>query len=478
MPFTQIVGPTVKTGSWRRESLRATLWLVPGALVVVGAIIFVISYSVDRAAYRRTISLPKWVNSGSSDAARQVLIGLAAATITVAGVVFSITIVALTLASQQFGPRMMRNFIRDRGTQFTLGMFVATFVFDVLALGSITSDSTAGDFIPHLSITIALALVLGDLVVFIYFIHHVTKSIQLPHVIAGIAHDLEQATDKTLSAPPPNVPIVGLSVPELTRRIKDDGVEIAADRSGYLQFVGYSRLVRIAAASESAIQLLHRPGHFVIEGRPLARVWPASAGDAIAFELSRRHITGPHRTLTQDPIFAIDQLVEIAIRALSPAVNDTFTALACIDWLGDGLCKLSAARVSDGVHRDRRGYIRLIEAGVTFERMVNGAYDKIRQAGRGMPAVSIRQLDSLGRIMEYTMNQSQRVALLRQAGMIINAVDDSVSEPNDRADARSLYDIALQNAEGARTLPPRVASRQRTRPSRRVETPSRNRSRP
>ena len=129
-----------KHRDWRRDSLRSTLWVVPSALVAAVSALFLGTYAIDRAAHYGSISLPTWVNSGSADAGRQVLIGLAAATITVAGVVFSITIVALTLASQQFGPRMLRNFIRDRGTQFALGLFVATFVYDVLALGSITSQ--------------------------------------------------------------------------------------------------------------------------------------------------------------------------------------------------------------------------------------------------------------------------------------------------------------------------------------------------
>ena len=125
------------------------------------------------------------------------LIAIAAAVITVIGVVFSITILALTLASQQFGPRMMRNFIRDIGNQLTLGVFVGTFVYSVLALGSITSVASGryGDFVPHLSITVAEALLLVDLAVLIYFIHHIAKSIQLPEVIAGIARDLLAAID-------------------------------------------------------------------------------------------------------------------------------------------------------------------------------------------------------------------------------------------------------------------------------------------
>src|SRR6202040_2663539 len=175
---------------WRREAMRTNLWLVPAAeaLVVLG--VFVGTHAVDRAAYRGDLQLPAWVLSGTADSARQILTAIAAAIMTVVGVVFSITIVALTLASTQFGPRMMRNFIRDRGTQLTLGTFVATFFYAMLTLISIGAT-----FVPHLSVTMALALTAVDLGVLIYFIHHTATAIQLPEVIASIARDLAGAID-------------------------------------------------------------------------------------------------------------------------------------------------------------------------------------------------------------------------------------------------------------------------------------------
>ncbi len=180
--------------SWRRDALRTTFWVMPVLLICVAVILFLITFEIDLAAYHRHLTLPWWVRTGSADAGRQVLIAIAAAIITTIGVVFSITILALTLASQQFGPRMMRNFIRDLGNQMTLGVFVATFVYSVLGLGSITG-LPGGDFVPHLTITVAEALLLVDLAVLVYFIHHIAKSIQLPEVIAGIARDLDQAID-------------------------------------------------------------------------------------------------------------------------------------------------------------------------------------------------------------------------------------------------------------------------------------------
>src|SRR5580704_11247740 len=185
--------------SWRWEELRTTLWVVPVILIVISVLLFLVTFEIDLAAFHGHLKLPAWIRTGNADAERQVLIAIAAAVITVVGVVFSITILALTLASQQFGPRMMRNFVRDIGNQVTLGVFVGTFVYSVLGLGSITSISS-GNFVPRLSIAVAEALLLVDLAVLIYFIHHIAKSIQLPEVIAGIARDLTRAIDAEFPA--------------------------------------------------------------------------------------------------------------------------------------------------------------------------------------------------------------------------------------------------------------------------------------
>src|SRR4249919_1191126 len=179
---------------WRQEVLRTNLWFVPALEVVAAIVLFAGTLAVDRGAYHGEFTLPGWVISGSADAARQILTTIAAAIITVVGVVFSIILVTLTLTSTQFGPRMLRNFIRDRGTQLTLGTFVATFVYSVLALGSI-GQGGHGSFVPHISITVTLVLMVADLGVLIYFLNHVATQIQLPQVIAGIAGDLAEAID-------------------------------------------------------------------------------------------------------------------------------------------------------------------------------------------------------------------------------------------------------------------------------------------
>jgi uncharacterized membrane protein len=336
---------------------------------------------------------------------------------------------------------MLRNFIRDRGTQLTLGTFVATFVYCVVALVSIGPGSQ-GEFVPHVSITTTFGLVLVDLAVLIYFIHHIATQIQLPQVIASIAKDLARA-----------VAVQGVDRRQLHTRAADDapsldallatiepfGAVIRTPKSGYVQFIRHRTLIRIATEANAVIRLPYRPGHFLVEGRELASVWPPEAAERVARYLARAQVTGPYRTLTQDVAFGVDQLVEIAIRALSPAVNDTFTALTCIDWLGDSLCKIAARWAPTQVHRDRDGYIRVITDEVSYERLVQRAFEKVRQAGRGMPAVMIRQLEALATIMEQTTDPKRAAVLMNQAAMIQRANVESVPEESDRADVHRRY---------------------------------------
>jgi uncharacterized membrane protein len=431
---------------WRREVLRTNLWLVPAVEVIAAIALFAVTTAIDRAAYHGMFTVPSWVISGTSDAARQILTAIAAAVITVVGVVFSIILVALTLASTQFGPRMLRNFVRDRGTQLTLGTFVATFVYAVLVLVSI-GPGPRGDFVPHVGVTVTLALMVADLAVLIYFIHHIATTIQLPQVIASIARDLAEAIETqggddgaaVRTGPAGNGPS---SVELLSRMEAAGGVVTAAD-SGYLQFIRIRSLVSFAEEANVVICLNHRPGHFIVQGHPIGTVWPPEAAARVNEALGRAHITGPYRTLTQDVSFGIDQLVEIGIRALSPAVNDTFTAMTCVDWLGDNLCKIVKRWHPTRVHRDGQGFIRLIAAQPSYERLVQRSFEKIREASMGMPAIMIRQLDTIAQIMMETSSPGQRRVLLDQAGMIQRASERSIPEEADRADVRRSFEAVL-----------------------------------
>src|ERR1700744_1672870 len=278
--------------NWRDEALRTNLWLIPAIESLAAVALFAATVSVDEAAFHGRLRLPAWGISRSPGASREILSSLAGALITVVGVVFSVMIVALTLASQQFGPRMLRTFIRDRGSQLTLGTFVGTSFYAMLVLISIGST-----FVPHLSVTVALALTAIDLGVLIYFIHHIATAIQLPAVIASIAHDLARAIDAEAGpasasgfsavGPPPDGP----SVEVLLARLDRFGHVVVAPASGYLRFVRHATLVRIATEYDAVIRLHYRPGHFLTRGHPMATVWPPEAAPAIGHRLEKVHIT-------------------------------------------------------------------------------------------------------------------------------------------------------------------------------------------
>jgi uncharacterized membrane protein len=429
-----------------REELRTNLWFVPLLEVIAALALFVITYSLDRAAFDGTIQVPSWALRGSPDAAREILTSVAAAIITVVGVVFSIVIVALTLTSTQFGPRMLRNFIRDRGTQLTLGTFVGTFVYAILAVGSIGQQSR-GNFVPHISITVTLALVVIDLGVLIYFINHIATQIQLPQVIASIAGDLAKAieTQAGIAAATKAAP----SAAAILASLDGAGGLVAAPRSGYLQFIRRPTLVRIASSADVVIHMMHRPGHFLVQGHPYATVWPAEKAEVVARELARSHVTGPYRTLAQDVSFGLDQLVEIALRALSPAVNDTFTAITCIDWIGDSLYKVTGNWQPRHVYTDDKGKVRAITTEPTYQRLVERSFEKVRQAAKGMPAIMIRQLDALAKIIQRSDNEVDRAFLAEQAAMIESLAVATVDEPADLADVRRAYHGVISQVASA-----------------------------
>jgi len=426
---------------WRREAIRTNLWVVPAFGIVAVVALFAVTYSVDRAAYNGHLQLPSWVLSGTADAARMILTTIAAALITVVGIVFSITIVALTLASTQFGPRMLRNFVRDQGTQLTLGAFVATFCYTVITLVSV-SPGPRGDFVPHLSITVVLVMTLADVGVLIYFLNHIATMIQLPVVIAGIASTLANEISAQQRGGSFGLGAArGPSSEELLTRLEESGAEIRTPRSGYLQVIRNESLVKIATSAEAVIHLPYRPGHFLVAGQVMARVWPADAASYVEENLVRGHITGPYRTLTQDISFGFDQLVEIALRALSPAINDTFTAMTCVDWIGDCLCRISNSWRPQRIRRDTTGHIRVIAYQADFDRLVERAFEKVRQASDGMPAVMIRQLESLAKIIDQTPDSSRRATLLREAERIQRASLRTVAEAADRDDVTRRYEV-------------------------------------
>jgi uncharacterized membrane protein len=416
--------------------LRTSFWFLPAAMAFGAAVLSMVSLTLDEAVKDSTVASAAWIYGGGAEGARALLSTVAGSMITVAGVVFSITIVALTLAASQFGPRLLRTFMRDRGNQIVLGAFLSTYLYCLLVLRTIRSGADQ-EVVPHLSVTLALLLAVLSLGVLIYFVHHVSASIQASNLIAAVSGELTLAIDRLFpeclgeeaDATQQDVPTT--ASPD---HLANSGGGVTAAASGYIQALDNDALLRLARTHDILVRLERRPGHFVADGTLLATVWPASKLDeALGWRIRKSFVTGPERTPTQDVEFAIDQLVEIAVRALSPGLNDPFTAMTCLDRLGDALVRLAGRRIPSP-YRLEGDKLRIIAEPVTFAGVANAAFNQIRQYGRSSVAVTIRLLETIGQVAEHARRQEDLSVLRRHAEMVLRGVA-GWPEANDRADA-------------------------------------------
>lgn len=440
------------------EGLRTSLWLIPSlmAAVAVGLALGLLSVG-DRPAGEH-LPLVRWFYSGGPEGARELLSTIAGSMITVAGVTFSVTVVALTLASQQYGPRLLRNFMRDLGNQVVLGTFIATFLYCLLVLRSVRGQD--GGFVPHLAVTAGLILAIASLGVLIYFIHHVTSSIQASALVAVVGQDLEEAIDRLFPSSIGYPPMEAESEsPALPPDFADRAESLSAAESGYLQAVDSECLIQLAEDHDLVMTLEYRPGHFINRGNVIVRAWSSSGlSEPVRTSIVEAFVLGEERTLTQDVEFAVDQLVEIAVRALSPGINDPFTAITCLDRLGAGLSRLAERRMPSRYRHDRRGRLRIVATPVTFAGVTDAAFNAIRQYGRSSAPVTIRMLDTIRRIAEHVRTEEAKAALSRQATMIERGSQEALPDPHDREAVRERYESALRTLAPADRLVSREAA--------------------
>lgn len=424
------------------ESVRASFWFLPGLMVFTAICLSVVMVVIDRrVALDSNYSFFGFLYSVGPEGARSFLSTIAGSMITVAGVAFSITIVALTLASSQFGPRLLRNFMQDTGNQVVLGTFIATFIYCLLVLRSV---HTVGEhvFVPGLATNFAAVLALANVGVLIYFIHHVATSIQADRVIAIVYHDLEEHLQRLFPEELGYEPQDSESA-EIRPHPEEDSYKevrhILASQSGFVQAIDSDGLLQITREHDFLIHLQRRPGEFVVAGGALAIVRSAEPLDeSPAEQIVHAFIVGSQRTPEQDAEFAIHQLVEVALRALSPGINDPFTAMTCIDRLGSALCSLANRAFPSPYRYDDEAKLRIVARPVTFAGITNAAFDQIRQYGRSSVAVTIRLLETLRTIALQACRPEQREAILRQADMIERARHD-FPEASDREDIEQRY---------------------------------------
>ncbi len=429
------------------EEIRYSFWFVPAVMMVGALILAVFTINLDGEVRFEWNRLVPFIWTGGADGARELLSMVAGSMITVTGVVFSITIVALSMASTQFGPRLLRNFMRDSGNQFVLGAFISTFLYCLLILRTVRSSEEIS-FVPQVSVTVAVVLAILSLIVMVYFIHHVALSVQAPQIISDVAGSLLEKINHIypgeLGQEPPDENEYE-SLPAWRERFDREGWPVAAPRSGYLQAIDSERLLQIAVENDLVVHILHRPGLFVIEGDEIAQVFPGPARKQLSGEINAVFLVGRQRSSAQDLEFAVHQLVEMAVRALSTGINDPFTAITCIDWLGAVLSRLAKNSLPSPYRCDPQGRLRLVIARPqTYAGVVDAAFNQIRQFSEGDISVQIHLLEVIQIVLERTGDEKFRQALIRQAQMIEHSSRENVSERKDRQDLRERYQRVME----------------------------------
>lgn len=421
------------------EVFRSSFWFIPSVMAAAAAMLAILGVRLDMALQDTQVE-GWWVYRGGAEGARAVLSVVAGSMISVAGTVFSITIVALTLASSQFGPRLLRNFMRDTVNQFVLGVFTSTFLFCLIVLRTVRGIDD-DQFVPHLSITLGVLLAVASLGVLIYFIHHTSVSIQVTHLIRQVSRELRGTIarlypEEAVREDSPR----GLEQADRTRSDAAIGAMIPAQGSGYVLAIDLDHLKWVARETDSTVWLGLRPGQFALEGSLLANVLPGEhLTDDLVASINRAFVWGTDRIPNEDVECAVSQLVEIALRALSPGINDPFTAINCIDWLGDSIDFLASRATPPSIHRDEEQRVRVVTRPVAFEGVVDAAFNQIRQAARTNAAVTIRMLEVIRLLLERKLCDDRRGTLLRHAEMIWRGSQDSLPEDSDRQDVNERY---------------------------------------
>jgi len=429
-----------------RSQRDINLWRIPLQLSLAAGALFAITLIPDILDKYGVIHIPSWLTMGSIDDARAILSAMMGAVATVLALIFSVALLVLSMVSTLFGPRLLYRFLQDWVTQVTIGMFMGTFVYICLVF-LVTHQDPRSSFIPQISLITAWMLVVLSFGFLVYYSHRVAKSIQNPDMIGAIVDDLYVAASRAHVPGPGEGTGVAPDDAAILRQA-DTGATVSCAKSGYLQHVDHGALVAAARAADVLIVLRFRPGQFVLRGEPLAAIVPPDKAGTLEAAIDRRVHIGRHRTLTQDSEFGIAQVVEIAIRALSPAVNDTFTGVACVDWLADALLTLAERPPLEGNWFDTDSRLRVWMPPVRLERLAKLAFDQIRQASSTTPAVLIRQLEAIRRLAPRLPDVC-RQALSDQADAILETASALVA-----LDRRDL-DAAWHQAHNALEALPR-----------------------
>lgn len=402
------------------ENLRTNFWFVPATMFVFSVLLAKVLIAVDQLGIFKDVKILEFVYQSDADTITSLLTMLAGSMITVTSIVFSITVLSLSMASSQFGPRLIRHFMADSGTKMVLGIFLATFIYCLLVIEVTDEFQSRGD-VPGMSVYVAVMLALLSICVLIFFIHHVARSIQADQVISDVESRLRSNISRLFPEEPewkarPDACYDEIDLSELfaTHEI------VRANTSGYVQAIDYDALKSLTMEYQCAVSVDHLPGNFVVEGTCLMTIYHQLQSDLQQCKNKLRDtiMLGSQRTPVQDPEFAVHQLVEIAVRALSPGVNDPYSAITCVDKLSAVMCQLTQMSFPPACLVDEQGKVRVKRKQLRFADIGSAAFDQIRQNASDNVAVTIRLLDGLSSIAIRAVTPEHREFVRRQLLMI------------------------------------------------------------
>jgi len=415
------------------DAIRTSFWFVP-LLMVISSICAAILFAwLDKYSPVVELTWLEFAYQADASTIRSLLNTIAGSMITVTSIAFSITIVTLTLASSQFGPRLIRTFMMDRGTQFVLGTFISNFTYCLVLLYVMSLASYQGSAL-GLAILWCLFTTFVSVCVLIYFIHHVASAIQVDTVIDDVYCELTSSIQKFSERSRSEAKQHKLAID--SDCLPANGItEVTSNDSGYLQLIDSKGLVEAAEQFGVHLQVVFGLGDFVIKNTTIIKVFSTDKLNREQIDRLRSKLTlGSKRTPVQDPEYAVHQLVEIALRALSPGVNDPYTALTCVDKLSAVLCDLSQRSLPSGYLEDKDGCCRVSVKTINFPSLGEAAFDQIRQFSSESTAVTIRLLEALSRIASVAKTDEQRKFVESQTTMISERGLGSCNAQGDKQD--------------------------------------------
>ncbi len=411
--------------------LRTSFWFVPSLIVIASIMLAMELIEIDSSGSHEWLHRWPRIFGAGAEGARGMLSTIAGSTMTVVGVTFSMTLVTLALASSQYTSRILRNFTGDRVTQIVLGLFTGIFTYCLIVLRTIRGGDE-GVFVPSFSVTFAVVLAIVGIVTLIFFIHHIAASIQASNIISSVATETMATVDRLFPEKLGEGPADDAEYRTQTTLPERKWQAVPSKGNGYIQSLDEATLLRLAGEQKTIVRMERGVGEFVVEDTPL--VWLAQddpPDDDIIAELQNAYGLDRHRTVAQDSGFGIRQLVDIALKSLSPGVNDTTTAVMCVDYLTAILSRL-ATRDIPSSHRYEDGELRVIAIGPSFASLVSKSFDQIRGSAEGNVAIMRRMLGALQTIGSQTGDANRRQILAEQVCYIAELGDQSISSKEDR----------------------------------------------